>query len=294
MQYVGDLRGHEGWVVSMDMGNPHGGPLVCLTGADDGTAKVWSQYNAPELMTLEGHQKNVTAVRLAGDFAVTASLDGTCGVWDMEGGQRVLTLGDGTSPITLMDAKDNLVATCGYGGIVRLYDRRTGTRVRIGDNKFGGRRIIKFTKDGHHIVSAMTGRGVTMMDVGTSMESDMLGYDFTDGQQTMYVGESNIITGDVHDVYRIWDLESGELTAKTEETFKLREYLSCGKPPGLMSVSGDYMYTTYMNHQAEMYCSKTLKPLGIFCDKAVSVKAKCKIVLVGCFDGVVRVFKCVL
>jgi WD40 repeat protein len=61
--------------------SPNG--LRVVTGSADSTAKVWDARTGNEILTLEGHNQELTTVSFApdGQSILTGSHDGTCIVW---------------------------------------------------------------------------------------------------------------------------------------------------------------------------------------------------------------------
>ncbi len=61
------------------------------TTGDDQTAKVWDATDTREVLTLNGHEKDVVSVDVSADgrFVVSGSFDGTARVWDIRTGQEV-------------------------------------------------------------------------------------------------------------------------------------------------------------------------------------------------------------
>ncbi len=67
-------------MTSVDL-SPDGARIV--TGSADTTAKIWDTRTRKEILTLNGHTQEVTAVRFSRDGrqVLTASRDGTAILW---------------------------------------------------------------------------------------------------------------------------------------------------------------------------------------------------------------------
>jgi WD40 repeat protein len=140
------LAGHDGRVTCLAVA-PGGDRSV--SGGEDGSVRVWSRDGDP-LLTLRGHTRPVTAVRLVGRRIISASEDGTLRAWDAETGEAVRAVG-GVSihsgpggPVTdaaggrsgpvvaVVNVTPEGVVSLGRNGLLRAWDGELTPRAAAG------------------------------------------------------------------------------------------------------------------------------------------------------------------
>jgi hypothetical protein len=130
---VATLSGHSGPVSAVvTMGG------LAVSGAADGTLRVWRISTGACVRVLRGHTSGVMAVVSVGeDRVVSASWDSTVRVWDLATGECVHVLAADTCPVvSLAEIGPNRVAAGAADGSLRLWDIASG------------RVLVTFT--GHH------------------------------------------------------------------------------------------------------------------------------------------------
>jgi WD40 repeat protein/tRNA A-37 threonylcarbamoyl transferase component Bud32 len=124
---LAELKGHTSEVTSVAL-SADGARVV--TGARDGTVRVWDATTGQSLIELKGHTKSVTSLALSADGSriVTGSDDQTALVWDAKTGQPRIELTTYTSPMTSAAVSpDGLrVVTGSKDHRARVWNAKTG------------------------------------------------------------------------------------------------------------------------------------------------------------------------
>jgi WD40 repeat protein len=124
------LRGHKGKVSTVDV-SPDG--ALAVSGSEDCSVRVWDIKNGKPLRTMRGHEGPVKAVVTlpTGIQCVSAAEDGTLRVWDLQHGEELLSIKLSATASVLDETE----------------------------------RLIKVTRDGKRVVSAVEGNMVKVFDL---------------------------------------------------------------------------------------------------------------------------------
>ena len=124
---LAELGGHEASVLTAAF-SPDGNSVV--TGAQDGTARLWDARTGRQRALLSGHDWHVVAAEFSPDGrrVLTASEDKTARVWDAATGRGLFQLGGHQGAVTSARyaALGALIVTTSWDGFVRLYEAATG------------------------------------------------------------------------------------------------------------------------------------------------------------------------
>jgi guanine nucleotide-binding protein subunit beta-2-like 1 protein len=141
MTYKGYLKGHNGWVTSMQLGSREGMGNFLISSSRDKSVLVWkldptaeegeSYGKATKMYT--GHSHFVQELSLSNDCAhcLTASWDGLIRMWDLNEGKTVrLFKGHTKDVLSVAFSQDNrLIISGGRDRTIRLWNI-------LGENKF--------------------------------------------------------------------------------------------------------------------------------------------------------------
>jgi WD40 repeat protein len=234
------LVGHSGAVNAVALTPDE---KFAISGASDGTVKVWALDKWEEPRTLRGHKDKVNTVAVTpdGERAVSGSNDGTIKVWDLENGSEHFTLTGTQGHVTAVVVSPNgkhIISGSDSGGEGGLFGE-DGLRVwdiekrelfgMIPDHRGGA---IYVTQDGKFYTN--TGFGLASAvavspDLRFFMRSMRNPYslevwDYETGE-IIYTLEhkwivtslavtpdsKNVLTGCWDKTVKVWDLETGEL-----------------------------------------------------------------------------------
>ncbi|MGP3915195.1 NB-ARC domain-containing protein [Nonomuraea sp. 10N515B] len=122
------LVGHTGFAPALATSHD---ARRAVSGAADGTVRVWGIRDGTELHTLRGHESGVWSVAITSDdrFVVSGSNDATVRVWDMmEGRERHVLRGHkGTVwSVAVIPGGEPRIASASADGTIRVWDLATG------------------------------------------------------------------------------------------------------------------------------------------------------------------------
>ena len=114
LQQVQELKGHIGWVKSLDFGMSG---KKAVSGSEDKTARIWDLTTGAELFKLAGCTEAIGAVAFSPDekFVATGSDDFSVRTWDAATGQQLKEL---------IGHKNNVRAVTISSNSARIFERR--------------------------------------------------------------------------------------------------------------------------------------------------------------------------
>lgn len=143
------FTGHTDWVHAMAFCP---GESYVVSGADDGTVRVWSRETGICARTMAGHDGGILTMAVAEEMPVciTGGRDGCIFIWDWKTGENLRVMkGHRGAVRTLAVARDGLVALSGGDdGTVRMWATRRGRCVRTFDDHEGEVRTLALSADG--------------------------------------------------------------------------------------------------------------------------------------------------
>ncbi len=129
----------------------------CVTGSDNGTARVWSAETGRQLAVLEGHDSPMgfmdkvvhASFSPDGEHVVTSSWDSTARVWDARTGMQRVEFRGHKAPVTgaSYSPDGRWIVTTGWDGHARIWEAATAKQVLVvrGDNE------ATFSADGERV-----------------------------------------------------------------------------------------------------------------------------------------------
>jgi WD40 repeat protein len=259
------LRGH-GHPVRGVAFSPDGRRIV--SGAHDGTVRVWDRHTGSELLCLKGHEKWVTSVAFSPDGRriVSGSDDGTVRVWDAERGGELLCLrvhrggvqsvafspdgcqiisGGGEGNVQVWDSQTMITARVpGVDlpdkGTVRLWDAESGRALAClrghADEVVG----VAFAPDGRRIASCSADHTVRVWDADAGKEALCLRGHQALVRKLAFSPDGSLLASASDDrTLRVWDSRNGaELRCLTGHQAMVRAVAF--SPDGRSLVSGGY------------------------------------------------------
>jgi WD40 repeat protein len=247
------LQGHTDSITAVHF-SPDGKQV--MTGARDGTARVWDAETGQEIKKLQ-HTFPVlsTHVSLDGRQLVTGDADGTVRIWNVETGREVkklegyvnvvssvqfspdrkhVVIGSRDGVVCIWNIETGLVKSLKFGNEINsAFFSSDGKRVVTGSNKtvrifnVETRREIKglklkgdiasFSPDGNRIVTGSRDNIAGIWDVETSQEIKKLeGHTWPIYSVDFSPNGRKVVTGSGDKTTRIWDVETGREIKKLE------------------------------------------------------------------------------
>jgi WD40 repeat protein len=205
------LVGHAGWVTAVAIG-PDG--RQALSGAAEGTLRLWDLQTGQSLRTLEGHVGSVTAVAVLPDGlrALSASRDRTLRLWDLQTGQTLCTLEGHTDWVlavsVLPDGWHALSAA--DDGTLRLWDLQTGQAMRRLEGHVGGINAVAVLPDGRQALSAASDGTLRLWDLQTGQALRRLeGHAHRVNAVAVLPDSRYALSASDDRTLRVWDLQTG-------------------------------------------------------------------------------------
>jgi hypothetical protein len=130
-----------------------------LSGAMDGTIRLWERDTGRELRCLKGHTEGVTGIAFAGDGlrALSSSLDGTVRLWDVEGQELRRFEGHRGRVLSVALTPDGRQAVSGgEDQTVRWWDLATGKELACFPEQQGWVHSLAVAPDGLQILVGST------------------------------------------------------------------------------------------------------------------------------------------
>jgi len=162
--------GHIG--VNSVVFNPDGKTIV--SGAFDGTVKLWDVNTGREIRTFRGHSEGVNSVAFSpdGKTIVSGSTDETVKLWNVATGREIRTFrghSGGVNSVAFTPDGKTIVSGA-YDSTVKLWDVNTGREIRTFRGHSEGVNSVAFSPDGKTIVSGSTDETVKLWNVATGKE----------------------------------------------------------------------------------------------------------------------------
>ncbi|MCK6458270.1 MAG: serine/threonine protein kinase [Planctomycetes bacterium] len=208
------LRGHEDPVSALAF-TPDGKQVV--TASYDKTVRVWEAVSGHELAVFQGHDEAVLSVGCGEGLLVSGAADGTMRLWAPRTGGAVVTLRGDEDFLSAVafDPQGAVVAATSAGhGEIRVWDARTGAPLRYIEEA-GGLSSLAFSADGTRILAGgdedATGR---IHDATTgALLRRLEGHGSSVKAVAFSPDGRRAATGSADRTIRIWNTETGESLA---------------------------------------------------------------------------------
>ncbi|KAJ3092047.1 hypothetical protein HK102_011253 [Quaeritorhiza haematococci] len=207
------LFGHQGWVKAVAV-TPDGRYVV--TGAADGSAKIWDLASGKEVRELRGHQGPLRAVTVTPDGRniVTGSEDCRVKVWDFVSGKEVRELyGHQLRVNTLAVTSDGRnVVTGSSDCTAKVWDFASGKELRELRGHQASIKAVAVTPDGSHVVTGSDDGIAMVWDLASGKEVGKLYAQHQGSIEAAAVipHKGYVVTGSHDNIARLWDVASGK------------------------------------------------------------------------------------
>lgn len=172
---VRDLRGHDARVTCVAY-SPGG--HIAISGAVDGTLRVWDINSGQTIRILAGHQACLNDVIITpdGKYAISAAADWTLKSWQIESGQQLGTMNGHSSSVNAVaitgDAK--YIISASTDSTLKVWDIDAGQTVRTLQGHVGPVHDVAVTPDCQFVVSVSQDRTLRIWRIETGQQVVML------------------------------------------------------------------------------------------------------------------------
>jgi WD40 repeat protein len=210
---VGEIRRFEGHTngafgVAFSPDGRH-----ALSGAGDGTVRLWEVATGREVRRFSGHNAKVEGVAFSPDGrqALTASFDQTVRLWDVQTGKAIHVLKGHTGIVlgVAFSPDGRRALSGGMDETMRLWDLESGKELRAFAGAWGG---VAFSPDGRQALSGgHSDPLVRLWDLETGAGlRELRGHTGTVTCVVFLPGGRQALSCSHDRTLRLWDLDSGE------------------------------------------------------------------------------------
>ncbi len=210
-ELIRTINAHEGAVIALTL-TPDEKQII--SGATDGTIKVWNLTTAAEILTFTGHTKTINSLAVTSDqkLLVSASEDTTIKIWDLVTKTEKITLNNlHSEPVTsvVITPDDKELISSSNNGSINIYDLEKNQDVFTIKAHKAEVTSVTLTPNGEEIVSTSNDKTIKVWNrkkrkLITTIHghnAEILGAIVTpDGKQVI-----------AHDVDGVWDVFYGEI-----------------------------------------------------------------------------------
>jgi WD40 repeat protein len=190
-----------------------------VTGATDGTVRLWDLASGRELVTLKGDDNRIQRVEISLDGTRLVTVSGTeqvtiFRIWDVTAQRQVAMLQEGKEGerlgfLTAITPDRSRVITAGKGDTVYVWDMETG-RELLAINVRGSVYAVALTPDGKHFVTGGRSNLATLRDLVSGRElMEFRGHTSAVSSLAVTPDGRRLISGSSDGVVRVWDVTSG-------------------------------------------------------------------------------------
>jgi WD40 repeat protein len=95
-----------------------------ISGSLDGNVKIWDIERGTSVVTLKGHKRGISAVKVTENFVISAGLDNVLKLWDSRTNQCTATLEGHQDEITCFDSIGHVIISASKDGVIREWNIR--------------------------------------------------------------------------------------------------------------------------------------------------------------------------
>lgn len=210
------FTGHDGWVRTVAVSSD--GRWV-LSGADDGSVRLWDVAERREAGCFSGHAAAVMGVVFDphGRWFASAGWDGVARVWDTATGTelRVLTGPWQALKCLAVAPSGRYLLTAGDDRAIRIWDHGTGSLRGCLEGHSDLVQSLAFAADDRKLVSGSDDGTVRVWDLAAGEQTHCLeGHKDTVTAVAWVPGSSLILSASSDRTVRLWDLTSGETVGR--------------------------------------------------------------------------------
>ncbi len=225
-QQLRDLSGHDGNVSAV--ATLLGGVIV--SGAEDGTVKLWRAETGELLHVLDPQVGPVTSIvsRLSGDYFAVAGNDGQVAVWRWTSHgleeQQALRRDVGSQIRALAcSSHDNTLAAACEDGHIYLWNLESGAELHAIKGHVGAAITLSFSADGRRLASGGVDGTVVLWDTHSGQEALTLRRQLRDLSTVTFApnGDKLVAASDMSQEIRIWD---SSLRSADDQAMKLKNW----------------------------------------------------------------------
>ena len=208
--YGGVLMGHTDAVNSVSY-SPDGTQL--LSGAADGTVKLWDVSMEGIITTFHGHTASVTSVAFSPDGVLFAStsLDNTIKLWNVSTEENNVTLSGHTDGVTSVAFSPNgtTLATGSNDKTVKLWNVETHENIATLETDARNIQSLTFSPDGSLLAYASQSDAVELWNVETQTYIGRFAR-YWNHTSVAFSPDGTLLTSSSQDDVCLWDLETKE------------------------------------------------------------------------------------
>ncbi|MBD3191243.1 MAG: DUF4062 domain-containing protein [Candidatus Heimdallarchaeota archaeon] len=191
-----------------------------ISGAKDGTLKLWNVQTGEELRTLKGHTSNITACTFSKDGTKVLSTsskifgnESILKIWNVKTGEELGTIEGHNGSITacVFSLEDSKILSASSDKTLKLWDAQTGEELRTLEGHAEEVYACTFSPDGSQILSASRDRTLKLWDSATEEEQRALlkGHTHQVEDCVFSPNGSHILTASRDGTLKLWDATTG-------------------------------------------------------------------------------------
>jgi WD40 repeat protein len=263
---------------------------------------VWNLSTGAIRRVLAGHEKDVLAVVAAAGKVYSSGDDKTLRVWDLETGAQESMWGpfENETDTCAIDLRRNRAVLGCDDGCIRVFDASTGELKQMIEAHSSGIKKVAVSPTSGDLLSAAYDQKIIVWDSGTFARKVTLEKSPSTWERSLTWSPdgTEILAGTFDGTVLLWDAVTGELE---------REIGEKGAEPGnpcfndiavssegrITAVSDDgFVRVVRLSEDEDCWTEKVEPRHGRVLMNAVTASDACSLVVAGCHDHTVLIFKC--